>query len=434
MKIPCVSQSLAAILFLAGSTVAFAQGAQTPEQIEAAPTPDGPPTYKGRGPQLPALTENESKGATPPVALLVGEKSRGFMSIIDPDKLEIVARVYFGGGPHEIATDGRYAYVTSALPTGITVVDVKEQKKLAPIEYGPFGSAHGLWQAGGRIYAGHEGTRVITRLDPATQKFDMVMGAGFGTHLLIVTPDEKTIFFASSTTKQFGFIESATPFASTIPAAGNRGGGGRGQAAAAGGNAPVATAAPAPASAPAATAQGRAGAGTAPAAAPARGGGGGGGRGGFTVTAFPTTDSRLEGFAISPDGQQYWGININEHTVTVIDLPQKKVIETFPMETAFSNRLRFTADGKYVLISELMGPHPTMMVYDAKTRKLVKRLDPGAGGEGILIDPRPGKAQAFYAVSNGNKVAVIDTNTLTITKYIEGLGTPDGMDWYVEKN
>jgi DNA-binding beta-propeller fold protein YncE len=436
-----LQRSLVLAAFLGAAGSAFSQGAATPEQQAAAPTPDGPATYIGRGPTLPNLTENESKGPTPRTALLVGEKGGGLMAIIDPDKLEIVARVYFGGGPHEIATDGRYAYITSALPTGIVVVDVKEQKKLDPIEYGALGSAHGIWAANGHIYVAHENNRIISRIDPATRSFDMTMGTGLSTHLLIVTPDEKTIYFASSSGKQFGVLESQTPFASTIPAAGgNRGGGGARGGAGATGNAAPAPAAPAgnaAGQAQAAAAGGAAGAqaggGRAGAGGAGRAGGGGGGRGGWTVTAFPTTDTRLEGFAISPDGKEMWGININEHTIMVMDLVNKKLVETFPIETAFSNRLRFTPDGKYVLISELMGAHPTMMVYDAKTRKQVKRLDPGAGGEGILIDPRPEKAQAFYAVSNGNKIAVIDTNTLTIKKYIEGLRTPDGMDWYQAK-
>lgn len=48
-----------------------------------------------------------SFGPTPREALLVGEKAAGRLVIIDPETLEIVARIPAGGNLHELATDGR---------------------------------------------------------------------------------------------------------------------------------------------------------------------------------------------------------------------------------------------------------------------------------------------------------------------------------------
>jgi DNA-binding beta-propeller fold protein YncE len=117
---------------------------------------------------------------------------------------------------------------------------------------------------------------------------------------------------------------------------------------------------------------------------------------------------------------------VRDKSITVVDLVQKKVVDTIALPTTYSNRLRFTLDGKYVLVSELQGNQ--MLVLDAKTRKEVKRIDVGAGGEGIFIEP--GGNRAFYAVSRGGKIAVIDTRTLEVIKEITGLANPDGMDWY----
>jgi DNA-binding beta-propeller fold protein YncE len=423
---PAMKSTLA--LFLLGASAAFAQQT-TP--TPPAPTPDGPATYTGRGPTLPAVTENISGGPTPAQALLVGEKGGGLLSIIDPDKLEIVARVVIGGGPHEVATDGRNAYVSSAEAGALVIVDVKNQTKLPSFPVGALGTFHGLWEAGGHIYIGHENTRLLSRYDPATQRIDWTMGVGYGSHLLIVTPDEKTIYLASGAGQQMAIWESPTPITSSITVPGaNRGGGGGGggrQGGRAGADGAAGTAGTAAAQAPAAAAP--APAGTAPTAA--RGGGGGGGRGGWAVKSYPVPGTRMEGLEVSPDGKEFWGVNVNEKTITVVSIPENRIIDVIKLETGFTNRVKLTLDGKYALINELMGPNPKLIIYDAKTRREIKRLDPGAGGEGIYLDPR-GK-QAFYAVSNGNKIAVIDLETLTIKKYIEGLRTPDGMAWYTAK-
>ena len=125
----------------------------------------------------------------------------------------------------------------------------------------------------------------------------------------------------------------------------------------------------------------------------------------WRFTSFPG-DTRLEGMALSPDGRELWVVNMNVRpmTMTVINVPEKKLVETFPLKTTFTNRMRFTPDGKHVLMNELQGTE--LVILDAVTHQEVKRLEVGAGGEGIFLDPDG--SRAFYAVSNGNKLAVID--------------------------
>ena len=78
------------------------------------------------------------------------------------------------------------------------------------------------------------------------------------------------------------------------------------------------------------------------------------------------------------------------------------------------------------MMNELNGNE--LLVWDVATRAIVKRIDVGGGGEGIFMDPdRP---RAYYAVSRANKLAVIDTNTMTVIKEIPDLINPDGMAWY----
>jgi DNA-binding beta-propeller fold protein YncE len=327
-----------------------------------------------------------SFGPTPSVALLVGEKSGGRLAIIDPDTLEIVARIPVGGNFHELATDGRYAYMGTNLP-GITVADVREQRRVEPINHDIYGNFHGLTYAGDRLYVGHEQTRLITRWNTATREVDQVLGLPGGSHLMVVTPDQARIFTASSNGQIIAILENQAIIAAQNPQPQDPAAAGRG---------------------------GR--------------GGRGGGRGGWSYSTFPG-DTRMEGMALSPDGTQFWAINMNARTITVIDVPSKQVIATVPYEGTLNNRIKFTQDGRHVLMNQLNDT--TLLVWDVATRTVVKEIEIGAGGEGIFM--APDRPHAYYAVSRGNKLSIIDTNTFEVIKEIPDLINPDGMDWYIAK-
>ncbi len=145
-----------------------------------------------------------------------------------------------------------------------------------------------------------------------------------------------------------------------------------------------------------------------------------------------------EGFDVSPDEKQIWTANAQDNTVTIIDLAAKKDIATFPVTVRGGNRLKFTPDGKYVLISGLgggprggSGASPSLVVINVATRKEVKQLNLGGGSAGILIDPIGNRA--FVAVSGGNKVAVVSLKDFSVTGDIAPLGQPDGMAWAVRQ-
>ena len=76
-----------------------------------------------------------------------------------------------------------------------------------------------------------------------------------------------------------------------------------------------------------------------------------------------------------------------------------------------------------VLISD--PPSNQVLVYDATTRQLVKKLDVEKGPEGILMAP-DGK-RAFVACSDAGKVIVLDLDSLAITGSVPTGNQPDGM-------
>jgi YVTN family beta-propeller protein len=132
-----------------------------------------------------------------------------------------------------------------------------------------------------------------------------------------------------------------------------------------------------------------------------------------------------EGIDISPDDKEVWAANSGDGTVSVIDTATSKVTHTFNVHTKHSNRLKFTNDGKLVLISDPATDE--LMVVDAATKKIVKQLNVGRGPGGILI--APGGERAYVALAGDNAVAEIDLHKLEIAERIPTGPGPDGMAW-----
>jgi YVTN family beta-propeller protein len=132
-----------------------------------------------------------------------------------------------------------------------------------------------------------------------------------------------------------------------------------------------------------------------------------------------------EGFDVSPDGRELWAAHSRDGGVSIVDLDQKKVVQTLALATKRSNRLKFTPDGRLVLITDLDAGE--LLVLDAASRHVTKRIPLGKSVEGILM--QPDGARAYVAVNGENYVAVIDLKTLAVTGRFETGRGPDGMAW-----
>jgi YVTN family beta-propeller protein len=130
-----------------------------------------------------------------------------------------------------------------------------------------------------------------------------------------------------------------------------------------------------------------------------------------------------EGFDVSPDGRELWAAHSQDGGVSIIDPATKKVTATFDAQTKRSNRLKFTPDGRHVLISDV--DFGDVVVIDAASHQIVKRIALGKSPEGILVDPEG--SRAFVAVTGENYIAVVDLKTWTVTGRIEPGKGPDGM-------
>jgi YVTN family beta-propeller protein len=324
-------------------------------------------------------------GQQPSTTLLVLSKSDHTVSIVDPGTLQALARIPSGPDPHEIiaSDDGKLAYISnyggpdSTLNT-ISVVDLAGRKALPPIDLGALHSSHGLDFAGDKLYFTAETNKVIGRYDPSTQHIDWVLGTGQDrTHMIIVTSGLNKIFTSNVNSATISIIEQTTP-----PSGGF--------------NPP------------------------------------GGPRLTWEVTNVPAGQG-CEGFDISPDGKELWAANARDATVTIIDVATKKAAQTLPIPVKGANRLKFTPDGKRVLISALgaRAGDSSLVILDAATRKEVKQLSLGGGAAGILI--APDGSRAFVAVSSADKVAVVDLKRLEVVGQIDAGKQPDGMAWAERK-
>ena len=146
--------------------------------------------------------------------------------------------------------------------------------------------------------------------------------------------------------------------------------------------------------------------------------------GAWTQTVVPVGKGP-EGFDISPDGRELWAAHSRDGGVSAIDLATKKVLATFDAGTKRSNRLKFTHDGKKVLISDLDGG--SLVVVDVASRRVVNRIPMGKAPEGILLPP--GSNEAFVAVAGDNNITVIDLNNFAVKRRIPTGKGPDGMAW-----
>ncbi|MBV9867037.1 MAG: YncE family protein [Abitibacteriaceae bacterium] len=331
-------------------------------------------------------------------ALLILNKRDRSLAIVNPTTRQVVARVPAGEDPHEVvaSSDGKFAYISNYGGPGsnlntLSVVDLVAQKALPAINLGALHSAHGLAFAGGKVYFTAETNKVIGRYDPATQQVDWVLGLGQNrTHMIVVSKDTTKLFTSNVNSDTISIIEHIKQTGG--PFGGPPGG------------APFG---PPPNGAPF---------GPPP--------NGPGGRMDWDVTAVHVGQGP-EGFDVAPDEKEIWAANSHDGSLSIIDVATKQVTQTLDAHINFANRLKFSPDGKLVLISSLGSGE--VVIFDAATRHEIKRLKLGRGAAGILMEP--GGARAYVACSPDNTVAVVDLKTLEVTGHIDSGQEPDGLAW-----
>jgi YVTN family beta-propeller protein len=330
--------------------------------------------------------------ATPQAALLALSKQDHTLSIIDPADLRVVARIPVGDDPHEViaSADGKTAYVSNygfgAFHT-LAVIDLVGQTRQPSIDLGALRGPHGLDFKQGKVWFTAEAAKAIGSYDPASGKIDWIMGTGQDrTHMVFVFADGKRIVTTNVNSATVTIMEKTEGHAGGPPPGMGPGGPPSGMQ---GGPMP-----------------------TPP--------------GGDWKLTVIQVGHGSEGFDVSPDGKEVWVANAQDGTISVIDIAARKVTATLAANVPGANRLKFTPDGKLVLIS----PGSALVILDAATHKEVKRLTDVHGSGGIQM--QPDGARAYVACGRDGFVAVIDLKTLEMVGKVDVAG-PDGLAWAVRE-
>ena len=321
-----------------------------------------------------------------PAALLALSKADRTLAIVDPVSLSVLARVPSGPDPHEVvaSADGRSAYISNygfGRYHTLTIVDLVARKTLPPVDLGALAGPHGLAFVAGKVWFTAEPAKAIGRFDPASMTVDFVLGTGQDrTHMIWVAGDGERIVTSNVNSATMSIIERVRR---PTPA----GGAGPG----------------------------------APPAGPAGGAD-------WSETVVPVGRG-AEGFDVAPGAKELWAANALDGTISIVSLEGRRVTETLAANVVGANRLKFTPDGRSVLVSTLRGPD--VVVFDASSRREVKRVRVGRGAAGIQM--QPDGARAFVACSPDDYVAVIDLKTLEMVGRIDVGKTPDGLAWAVAR-
>jgi YVTN family beta-propeller protein len=297
--------------------------------------------------------------------LLVLAKSESVLAVVDPQTLEVVARVPTGDNPHEVcvSNDGKLAIVSNygAQTPGSTlsVIDIAAGKEIRRVDLSPLKRPHGLWESGGKVYFTAEMNCAVARYDIASDKIDWLCGTGqAGTHMLAMDESAGRLYATNIGSDSVSVIDLA----------------------------------------------------------------------GGAAAAGPTTiavKSQPEGLALSPDAKELWvAPRIGGGGIAVIDTSTDSITQTVPCK-GMPIRVHFTPDGKRVLVTD--AANHELAIYDAAARREEKRIHLGEVPIGIVV--APDSRRAFVSASGANKVYVIDLAKLEVTGEFDAGQTPDGMIW-----
>lgn len=301
------------------------------------------------GTALAAAVNVAAAQTASPARLLVLLRNASALAIVDPASGKTLGRVPVGVDPHEVAVTPDGTMAFVASPReGISVIDVAAMKEIRRVDTGTLSAPHDVLYAGGKLYFTAEGFKTIGRYDPAANKIEWMLGIGQDGTHMMVLAKDQQTMW--------------------VP---NRG------------------------SNSISVIEGVAG-------GPPK----------FKTTAIPVPGKTPEGLDLSPDGRELWTATRGDGGVAIIDTATRKVIESFNLKLTDANRLKFTPDGKVLILD---GGTGTLIILDAASRKEIKRLQvaPGDSGDGGVF-VMPDGSRAYLGLRDDHSVVVINLKTLEI--------------------
>ena len=298
--------------------------------------------------------------------LLVLLRDASALAIVDPASRTVLARVPTGRDPHEVtASADGRLAFVASMVDGISVIDIAAQEEIRRVDPGPGSRTHDVLFAGGKVYFTIEGYKSIGRYDPSTDEIDWTLGIGQNGTHLLVLNRETNTLFMPNTRSN-----TVTMIENIM-------------------------------------------------AGPSE----------SKLTVIPIPGELPEGIDLSPDGREVWTATRNDGGVSIIDVASRTVVQTLNLGMKDANRLKFTPDGRVLIID---GEAASLVVLDAASRQEIKRvtLGPVDTGDGAVL-VSPDGTRAYLGLRAADRVAVLDLTTLEVTHEMpmgDGAG-PGCMYW-----
>jgi YVTN family beta-propeller protein len=130
------------------------------------------------------------------------------------------------------------------------------------------------------------------------------------------------------------------------------------------------------------------------------------------------------GFAVSPDGRWLWAANVETGKISVLHATSGEIVTTLSSGGEGPVRLKFTPDGKLVLVP--LGDK-RLMVFDSETRKVAGEVPLEFRPKVIAVS---GDSRwAFLGHPSENRLSVVDLKERRVIRTIETGKRPDGIAW-----
>ena len=304
--------------------------------------------------------------APSPGRLLVLLRDASALAIVDPESGTVLGRVPTGRDPHEVtASADGRLAFVASMVDGISVIDLVAREEIHRVDPGPGSQTHDVLFAGDKVYFTIEGYKSIGRYDPETNEIDWTLGIGQEGTHLLVLDQDRDRMFMPNTRSNTVTMVEGIT------------------------------------------------------AGPAR----------ATLTNIPVPGDTPEGIDLSPDGREIWTATRSDGGVSIIDVESRRVVETLDLGLRDANRLKFTPDGRVLIID---GEAASLVVMEAASRRVIKRVSLGSTdtGDGAVL-VAPDGSRAYLGLRAADRVAVVDLNTLEVTLEMpmgDGAG-PGCMYW-----
>lgn len=280
--------------------------------------------------------------------LLVLLRDAAQLAIVEPSG-KVLGRVPVVKDPHEVAVTPDGQTAYVASPSeGISVVDVRAMKEVRRVDTGAGSAPHDVMFVGGKLLFTAEGYKTIGRYDPAANKVEWFLGIGQDGTHMMVLAKDQQTMWVPNRGSNSVSVIEGVM----------------------------------------------------------------GGPPKFKVTAIPVPGKMPEGLDLSPDGRELWTATRADGGVVIVDTATRKVVQSMNLNLNDANRLKFTPDGKVLIIA---GGNGTLHILDGKSRKEIKRLqvhtgDSGDGGIYVM----PDGSRAYVGLRDADSVVVVNLKTLEI--------------------